>query len=40
MRPSEYGGCGTMKCAGMDAGIATPGTLTDPEGTGPGYCAA
>lgn len=30
MRASEYGACGTWKCAGIELGIATPGTLVDP----------
>ena len=32
---SEYGACGVMKCAGTEADIATPGTLTGALGTGP-----
>jgi hypothetical protein len=31
-RASEYGACGTMKCAGIDEAI--PGTLTEAEGAG------
>jgi hypothetical protein len=33
-RPSEYGACARAKCAGIDVDIATPGTLTEPGGTG------